>query len=107
MPIMQWLYFDALECLAEEDGVLPTEEECTPVSVHSKTCAPFFSIGVGDEHKWWRYTCLSLSLPEKLPVRWTDCGVWHKAAGYAWQTAVLPGESANGNFFQLLLASCC
>lgn len=39
MPIMQWLYFDALECLAEEDGVLPTEEECAPVSVRSKTFA--------------------------------------------------------------------
>ncbi|XP_075993676.1 ubiquitin-like modifier-activating enzyme 1 [Genypterus blacodes] len=30
MPIMQWLYFDALECLAEEDGVVLTEEECAP-----------------------------------------------------------------------------
>lgn len=32
MPIMQWLYFDALECLAEEEGVLLSEEECAPVS---------------------------------------------------------------------------
>lgn len=32
MPIMQWLYFDALECLAEENGVMLTEEECSPVS---------------------------------------------------------------------------
>ncbi|GLD46156.1 ubiquitin-like modifier-activating enzyme 1 [Lates japonicus] len=30
MPIMQWLYFDALECLAEEEGVMLTEEECAP-----------------------------------------------------------------------------
>uniref|UniRef100_A0A8C4HJW0 E1 ubiquitin-activating enzyme n=1 Tax=Dicentrarchus labrax TaxID=13489 RepID=A0A8C4HJW0_DICLA len=30
MPIMQWLYFDALECLAEEEGVILTEEECAP-----------------------------------------------------------------------------
>ncbi|XP_034028416.1 ubiquitin-like modifier-activating enzyme 1 [Thalassophryne amazonica] len=30
MPIRQWLYFDALECLPEEDGVLLTEEECAP-----------------------------------------------------------------------------
>uniref|UniRef100_A0A8D0D3P0 E1 ubiquitin-activating enzyme n=1 Tax=Sander lucioperca TaxID=283035 RepID=A0A8D0D3P0_SANLU len=30
MPIMQWLYFDALECLAEEEGVELTEEECAP-----------------------------------------------------------------------------
>ncbi|XP_061760453.1 ubiquitin-like modifier-activating enzyme 1 [Nerophis ophidion] len=30
MPIMQWLYFDALECLPEEEGVVLTEEECAP-----------------------------------------------------------------------------
>uniref|UniRef100_A0A8C5HJQ2 E1 ubiquitin-activating enzyme n=1 Tax=Gouania willdenowi TaxID=441366 RepID=A0A8C5HJQ2_GOUWI len=29
MPIKQWLYYDALECLAEEDVML-TEEECAP-----------------------------------------------------------------------------
>uniref|UniRef100_A0A8C5C636 E1 ubiquitin-activating enzyme n=1 Tax=Gadus morhua TaxID=8049 RepID=A0A8C5C636_GADMO len=34
MPIMQWLYFDALECLAEEEGVLLSEEECAPVSAN-------------------------------------------------------------------------
>lgn len=37
MPIMQWLYFDALECLAEEEGITLTEEECAPVGVHSRT----------------------------------------------------------------------
>uniref|UniRef100_A0A8C7XMU7 E1 ubiquitin-activating enzyme n=1 Tax=Oryzias sinensis TaxID=183150 RepID=A0A8C7XMU7_9TELE len=30
MPIMQWLYFDALECLSEDAGVQLTEEECAP-----------------------------------------------------------------------------
>uniref|UniRef100_A0A667X6P2 E1 ubiquitin-activating enzyme n=1 Tax=Myripristis murdjan TaxID=586833 RepID=A0A667X6P2_9TELE len=30
MPIMQWLYFDALECLSEEEGAILTEEECAP-----------------------------------------------------------------------------
>lgn len=39
MPIMQWLYFDALECLAEEGEVILTEEDCTPVSVQSKSDA--------------------------------------------------------------------
>ncbi|XP_077182207.1 ubiquitin-like modifier-activating enzyme 7 isoform X3 [Paroedura picta] len=30
-PLDQWLYFDAFECLPEEDcGVLLTEEDCTP-----------------------------------------------------------------------------
>lgn len=33
MPIVQWLYFDALECLSESDEVLLTEEECAPVSM--------------------------------------------------------------------------
>lgn len=37
-----------------------------------------------------------LFLPEELPIRWADCSVWHQAAGYAWKTALLPGESANG-----------
>uniref|UniRef100_A0A3B3DJK4 E1 ubiquitin-activating enzyme n=1 Tax=Oryzias melastigma TaxID=30732 RepID=A0A3B3DJK4_ORYME len=30
MPVMQWLYFDALECLSEDAGVQLTEEECAP-----------------------------------------------------------------------------
>uniref|UniRef100_A0A8C6NNC3 E1 ubiquitin-activating enzyme n=1 Tax=Nothobranchius furzeri TaxID=105023 RepID=A0A8C6NNC3_NOTFU len=30
MPVMQWLYFDALECLSEGDDVMLTEEECSP-----------------------------------------------------------------------------
>ncbi|KAG9269620.1 ubiquitin-like modifier-activating enzyme 1 [Astyanax mexicanus] len=32
MPIMQWLYFDALECLPEAEEAAPTEEECAPKS---------------------------------------------------------------------------
>ncbi|KAG8447299.1 hypothetical protein GDO86_014675 [Hymenochirus boettgeri] len=30
MPVMQWLYFDALECLPEEDEAVLTEEMCSP-----------------------------------------------------------------------------
>ncbi|KAM9342996.1 ubiquitin-like modifier-activating enzyme 1 isoform 1-T2 [Pholidichthys leucotaenia] len=30
MPVRQWLYFDALECLAEEEGATLTEEQCAP-----------------------------------------------------------------------------
>ncbi|PWA28681.1 hypothetical protein CCH79_00014815 [Gambusia affinis] len=30
MPVMQWLYFDALECLSEGEEVMLTEEECSP-----------------------------------------------------------------------------
>lgn len=32
MPVTQWLYFDALECLPEENKDALTEENCTPVS---------------------------------------------------------------------------
>lgn len=32
MPIMQWLYFDALECLPEAEEAAPTEEDCAPRS---------------------------------------------------------------------------
>lgn len=32
MPIMQWLYFDAVECLPEAEDAVLTEEECAPVS---------------------------------------------------------------------------
>uniref|UniRef100_A0A673L9R5 E1 ubiquitin-activating enzyme n=1 Tax=Sinocyclocheilus rhinocerous TaxID=307959 RepID=A0A673L9R5_9TELE len=30
MPIMQWLYFDALECLSDAEDAILTEEECAP-----------------------------------------------------------------------------
>lgn len=36
MPIMQWLYFDALECLPEDKEAL-TEDKCHPVCV----CGPW------------------------------------------------------------------
>ena len=36
MPIMQWLYFDALECLPEDKDVVLTEEECAPVSEQAR-----------------------------------------------------------------------
>lgn len=92
---MQWLYFDALECLAEDEGVMLTEEECTPVGVDSKSHT---------EDRCMRMTvvlnCFSFSLslfPEKLSIRWADCSVWHQAAGFACQTALFPGELSIGN----------
>ncbi|MEQ2246733.1 E1 ubiquitin-activating protein, partial [Ilyodon furcidens] len=30
LPVMQWLYFDALECLFEGEEIMLTEEECSP-----------------------------------------------------------------------------
>lgn len=56
MPIKQWLYFDSLECLSEEDDFMLAEEECAPVSTQCKFCItskqgytnsggnPFFSL---------------------------------------------------------------
>lgn len=38
MPIKQWLYFDSLECLSEEDDFMLAEEECAPVSTPCKFC---------------------------------------------------------------------
>lgn len=51
MPIMQWLYFDALECLAEEEGVLLTEEECTPVGVKNKSHTLLLKMDPHDDNK--------------------------------------------------------
>lgn len=31
MPLDQWLYFDALECLPEDEELLPSPEDCHPV----------------------------------------------------------------------------
>lgn len=31
MPLDQWLYFDALECLPEDKELLPNPEDCHPV----------------------------------------------------------------------------
>lgn len=45
---MQWLYFDALECLAEEEGVLLTEEECAPVCVQNKSHTPIRKMAAHD-----------------------------------------------------------
>lgn len=30
MPLDQWLYFDALECLPEDETLLPSPEDCQP-----------------------------------------------------------------------------
>ena len=51
MPVFQWLYFDALECLPEEDAdSILSEESCKPVSVKkciSSLCENFLSL---EEH---------------------------------------------------------
>uniref|UniRef100_A0A8C6LB57 E1 ubiquitin-activating enzyme n=1 Tax=Nothobranchius furzeri TaxID=105023 RepID=A0A8C6LB57_NOTFU len=53
MPVMQWLYFDALECLSEGDDVMLTEEECSPRNcrydglTHCILCLKSFQVGAG------------------------------------------------------------
>lgn len=44
MPIMQWLYFDAVECLPEVEDVVLTEEECAPVSANHLHFARYFHV---------------------------------------------------------------
>uniref|UniRef100_A0A8C5BVG7 Ubiquitin-like modifier activating enzyme 1 n=1 Tax=Gadus morhua TaxID=8049 RepID=A0A8C5BVG7_GADMO len=55
MPIMQWLYFDALECLAEEEGVLLSEEECAPRNSRYDGQIAVFGTKLQDELAKQRY----------------------------------------------------
>lgn len=52
MPIMQWLYFDALECLPEEDAVMLTEEECAPVCIPCRFHVKIVKMAARKDHKW-------------------------------------------------------
>lgn len=36
MPLDQWLYFDALECLPEDEALLPNPEDCRLVRTGSE-----------------------------------------------------------------------
>lgn len=92
---MQWLYFDALECLAEDEGVVLTEEECAPVGVEINHTLKTGACEDGIKMVLNLFFCLFLL--EEQSLRWADCSVWHQAAGFACQTALLPGELANGN----------
>lgn len=38
MPLDQWLYFDALECLPEDETLLPSPEDCQPVRTGGGEC---------------------------------------------------------------------
>lgn len=68
MPIMQWLYFDALECLPEDKEAL-TEDKCLPVC----ECGPW-----GRRH-WGAFLVRPLSdpLPLSFPsARTVMTGRW-------------------------------
>uniref|UniRef100_A0A673BGQ5 E1 ubiquitin-activating enzyme n=1 Tax=Sphaeramia orbicularis TaxID=375764 RepID=A0A673BGQ5_9TELE len=55
MPIMQWLYFDALECLAEDEGFMLTEEECAPRSCRYDGQIAVFGTKLQDQLAKQRY----------------------------------------------------
>ncbi|XP_064452005.1 ubiquitin-like modifier-activating enzyme 7 isoform X3 [Mirounga angustirostris] len=50
MPLDQWLYFDALDCLPEDGKPLPTPEDCAPVGAGAIGCEllkGFALVGLG------------------------------------------------------------
>ncbi|KAG9340322.1 hypothetical protein JZ751_021774 [Albula glossodonta] len=55
MPIMQWLYFDALECLSEAEGAMLTEEECAPRNSRYDGQIAVFGTRLQDELAKQRY----------------------------------------------------
>lgn len=49
-----------------------------------------------------------LLFSEELPLRWANCSFWLKAAGAAWQAALLPGEWARARVcFYVSHLRCC
>ncbi|KPP63452.1 ubiquitin-like modifier-activating enzyme 1-like [Scleropages formosus] len=55
MPIRQWLYFDAIECLPETEGVLLTEEDCAPRNCRYDGQISVFGCKLQDELAKQRY----------------------------------------------------
>ncbi len=56
MPIMQWLYFDAVECLPEVEDAVLTEEECAPVSVSCTVVYLYVSVFVSCSWRCMHFT---------------------------------------------------
>uniref|UniRef100_A0A8C9TMC4 E1 ubiquitin-activating enzyme n=1 Tax=Scleropages formosus TaxID=113540 RepID=A0A8C9TMC4_SCLFO len=55
MPIRQWLYFDAIECLPETEGALLTEEDCAPRNCRYDGQISVFGCKLQDELAKQRY----------------------------------------------------
>lgn len=47
MPLDQWLYFDALECLPADQKLFPHPEDCAPVRTYSRKATPSQGQGRG------------------------------------------------------------
>ncbi|KAL1020527.1 hypothetical protein UPYG_G00001240 [Umbra pygmaea] len=55
MPVTQWLYFDALECLPEEGTTVPTQEDCAPRNCRYDGQIAVFGSKLQDELAKQRY----------------------------------------------------
>lgn len=93
MPIMQWLYFDALECLPEDKEAL-TEDKCHPVCVygpwggaHGEDIIGGIS---GEAPSDLALVPSCSSAPE--PLRWAGGRVWLRPAREVGQAEVLSSE---------------
>lgn len=53
MPIMQWLYFDALECLPEDREAL-TEDKCHPVCEWGHLVCEWGPWGLHHQGHFWQ-----------------------------------------------------
>lgn len=68
MPVMQWLYFDALECLSEDAGVQLTEEECAPVGIYKSKHQSLISSPVVTNPKVKLFVLFCVHLLEELSL---------------------------------------
>lgn len=87
-PLQQWLYFDALECLPEEED---QQAECSPSTVCEEI--PRFKQSTHtNQTSDLNETFLFSSLTDGYQVRRADRCVWVSVPGEAREAEVLPGE---------------
>lgn len=89
MPIMQWLYFDALECLPEDRQAL-SEDKCLPVWRVPKG---MILLWVSARLLFSDPLPLCDSVPE--PLWWAGGCIWLRTAREAGQTEVFLGKRAH------------
>lgn len=87
MPVMQWLYFDALECLPEDKQAL-AEDKCLPVCEGSLWGRYYYGSLQGSSSLILLPSCDSV--PE--PLRWAGGCIWLRPAREAGQAKILLGE---------------
>lgn len=87
MPVMQWLYFDALECLPEDKQAL-TEDKCLPVCEGAPRGRYYY--GSLQDSSSLILLPSHDSVPE--PLWWAGGCIWLRPAREAGQAKVLLGE---------------